>query len=134
MQHGVIWHEMCQQPDGGYLERESLLKLWWSLALPEQSLRSMRVSLKLDLHEMFMQQGRMWLCLPETLLVGDMGSCGDLLRGMFHRDELPYSCSNISPQILSVNCFLAWQVLVLLPLTSICASHGEMHGGWQPPR
>jgi len=47
-----------EQPDGGYLERESLSELWWGPALPELPLGSAKVRLNLELHEMLMCEGR----------------------------------------------------------------------------
>lgn len=98
---------MQWQPDGDYLERESCSLLWYSRALPELPLSSMRVRLELELHEMLMWKGRMSSCLPVALPARNIGSW----RDVFCRAELPSSYSTIFPQMLALNGFLAWQVL-----------------------
>lgn len=74
--------------------------------------------LKLELHEMLMQEGRLSLCLPVTLPAASMGSWRDPLRDMFHRVRLPSSHLIVFPQMLVLKGFLAWQVL--LSLTCLC--------------
>lgn len=81
----------------------------------------MRVSLKLELHEMLMQEGRLSLCLPVTLPAASMGSWRDLLRDMFLRVKLSSSHLIVSPQKLALKGFLAWQVLP--SLTCLCPPH-----------
>lgn len=83
LQCGAIWQETQGQPDGGAFLKGKTTQSCVSLALPELSLRSVRVRLKLELHEMLMQEGRLSLYLPVTLPKASMGSWRDLLRDVF---------------------------------------------------
>lgn len=104
-----------------FSERESYSELCQSLALSELSLSSVRVRLKLELHEILMQEGRLSLCLPVTLPAASMGSWRDLLGDIFHRVRLSSSHLIVSPQTLALKGFLAWQVLP--SLTCLCPPH-----------